>query len=74
MKLFLLTLFLCLQPTDDYDSLCELMNNYLITGTTQIPSRGRGQQNSKRNDRFVDRDDEPLEPVCFLSFSSSNKV
>jgi hypothetical protein len=56
--------------TDDYDCLCELMKNYLSTGTTHTPSRGRGQWNSKKNDRFVDRDDEePLEAVGFSLFN-----
>ena len=60
-------MFECIfQPTDDYDCLCDLMKNYLITGTTKTPSRGRGQRNGKKNDRCGDRDDESFEPVGFL--------
>ena len=57
------------QPTDDYNCLCDLMQNYLKTGMTQTPSRGKGQRNGKKNDCFVNRDDESSEPVGFWSFN-----
>jgi hypothetical protein len=41
------------------------MQNYLKTGMTQTPSRGKGQRNGKKNDCFVNRDDESSEPVGF---------
>lgn len=40
------------------------MENYISTGTTQTPARGKGQRKSKKSGRLIDTDDEePLELV-----------
>ena len=54
----------CIIPTDQYDGICKLMENYISTGTTQTPARGKGQRKSKKSSRLIDTDDEePLESV-----------
>jgi hypothetical protein len=44
------------------------MTTYLNTGTTQTPSRGRGQRKGKRNERYLDTEDEEekVEAVSIL--------
>lgn len=46
------------EPTDEYDSIRRLMTTYLNTGTTHTLSRGRGQRKAKRNERYLDTEDE----------------
>ncbi|XP_028417534.1 uncharacterized protein LOC114541940 isoform X2 [Dendronephthya gigantea] len=60
---------------DDYNCLCEVMKNYLSTGTTQTPSRGRGQRNGKRSDRLDYGDDkQPLEAPAKKQKTAKKKV
>ena len=55
--------------TDEYTAIRALMTNYLNTGTTQTPSRGRGQRTIKRSERYAELldDEETLEPVSNFS-------
>ena len=45
------------------------MTNYLDTGTTQAPSRGRGQRTIKQNECYAESldDEETPEPVSNFS-------
>ena len=40
--------------TDDFHEIHGSMNNYVTTGNTKTPTRGRGQSQTKRNSRYLE--------------------
>ena len=66
-KCLVIYLVIIIILSDDYNTMKKHLDNYLKTGDTKTPNRGRGLRISKRNLRYESGDDQGEEDDVSMS-------